>query len=222
MKNRLTSKTVAHVLNGHWSWPIMRALSASSEWLSVPWPRCLFPYVLSAALAFLTSAVAQAPDPQTARPPSLWYHNGSTMYLVVNGSARQFHYENPRPGMLEVGARRGSLLFTGVSAHDNYEGTAYIFRGPCGQFPYQVSGPILDDGSRVLLQGQAPRVNERCQIIGYKADKLEFTLVASPPQSMPTTDSRQTAPSAPDQTQSQTQMQSQDIGRAVVDEEAAH
>jgi hypothetical protein len=115
------------------------------------------------------------------RPPTLWYHNGSTVYLVVNGSTREFHYDKPRSAMIQAGAKHGTLLFTGVSASNAYEGTAYVFRGACGQFPYHVSGPILDDGRRVTLQGQAPRVNEHCQIVGYINDHLEFTLLPSGP-----------------------------------------
>jgi hypothetical protein len=58
-----------------------------------------------------TSANAQT---QTTSPePAIWDHNGSVMYLVENGSSREFHYQKPRPGMLEAGARPGSLLFRG-------------------------------------------------------------------------------------------------------------
>ena len=47
---------------------------------------------------------------QTASPePTVWDHNGSVMYLVANGQSREFHYQKPRAGMLEVGARSGSL-----------------------------------------------------------------------------------------------------------------
>src|SRR5580692_4379798 len=54
-----------------------------------------------------TSAHAQT---QTASPdPTIWDHNGSVMYLVENGSSREFRYQKPRPGMLEAGARPGSL-----------------------------------------------------------------------------------------------------------------
>ena len=36
---------------------------------------------------------------------SLWDHNGSTVYLVANGTTREFHYDEPRLGMLQAGAR---------------------------------------------------------------------------------------------------------------------
>jgi hypothetical protein len=47
--------------------------------------------------------------------PTLWEHNGSVLYLVANDSWREFHYKDPRLGLLEAGARPGSLLFRGHS-----------------------------------------------------------------------------------------------------------
>jgi hypothetical protein len=80
---------------------------------------------------------------QTASPdPANWDHNGSVMYLVKNGSSREFHYQKPRPGMLEAGARPGSLLFRGQFDNGQYFGTAYIFNPHCGQIPFQVKGPV--------------------------------------------------------------------------------
>jgi hypothetical protein len=37
--------------------------------------------------------------------PSLWDHNDSTVYLMADGATREFHYKEPRPGMLEAGVR---------------------------------------------------------------------------------------------------------------------
>jgi len=68
-------------------------------------------------------------------------------------------------------------LFKGKSIDGRYAGTAYIFNGSCGQIPYEVSGPILDNYERVVLQGNAPRVGSNCRIQGYIADTLEFTLL---------------------------------------------
>jgi len=118
-----------------------------------------------------TSAHAQT---QTEPPEStIWDHNGSLMYLVVNGSSREFYYQKPRPGMLDAGARPGSVLFRGEVNNGQYLGTAYIFNSHCGPIPFEVRGPILDD-QRIVLTGQAPRVGQNCQTYGSYTSNLEF------------------------------------------------
>ncbi|MFY9900329.1 MAG: hypothetical protein WAK67_21415 [Xanthobacteraceae bacterium] len=120
-----------------------------------------------------TSAHAQT---QTAPPEStIWDHNGSVMYLVVNGSSREFYYQKPRPGMLDAGARPGSVLFRGEVNNGQYLGTAYIFNPHCAPIPFEVKGPILDD-QRIMLTGRAPRVGRNCQTYGAYTSNLEFRL----------------------------------------------
>jgi hypothetical protein len=128
--------------------------------------------ILVLVLSFTMMVAAR---PSTASASTLWYHNGSTVYLVADGSARAFYYAIPRPGMREYGARPGSVLFEGHSTEGHYIGIAYIFRGDCGQFPYQVSGSILDNYRTVVLYGLAPRVDADCHIRRYFEDRLEFT-----------------------------------------------
>jgi hypothetical protein len=119
-----------------------------------------------------TSAHAQT---QTASPePTTWDHNGSVMYLLENGSSREFHYQKPRPGMLEAGARPGSLLFHGQVDNGQYAGTAYIFNPRCGAISFQVKGPVLDNDERIMLTGQAPQVGRNCRTNGSYTDNLEF------------------------------------------------
>jgi hypothetical protein len=118
---------------------------------------------------------AQA-ETQTVSPkPTFWDHNGSIMYLIANGSAREFYYQKPRAGMLEVGARSGSLLFRGEIDNGQYSGTAYIFNPHCGPIPFQVKGPALDSEERIMLTGQAPRVGRNCQANESYTSNLEFT-----------------------------------------------
>ena len=119
-----------------------------------------------------TSANAQT---QTTSPePSTWDHNGSVMYLVESGSSREFHYQKPRPGMLEAGARPGSLLFRGQVDNGQYSGTAYIFNPHCGAIPFQVKGPALDNDERIMLTGQMPQVGRNCRTYGSYTGNLEF------------------------------------------------
>jgi hypothetical protein len=139
-------------------------------------------FVLAATL-FSTAAFVSGTTATSAR--SLWNHNGSIVYLIANGSLREFYYEEPRLGVSEAGARPGSLLFRGRSINGGYVGTAYIFNRRCGQFPYEVSGPILDNYERVVVQGNAPRIGSACRIWGYVNDTLEFTLLNSEATSSP-------------------------------------
>ena len=93
--------------------------------------------------------------------------------LVTNGSSREFRYQKPRQGMLEAGARPGSVLFRGEVNNGQYLGTAYIFNSHCGPIPFEVKGPILDD-QRIVLTGQVPRVGQNCQTYGSYTSNLEF------------------------------------------------
>ena len=122
-----------------------------------------------------TSPHAQS---QTASPePTIWDQNGSVMYLVTNGASREFHYQKPRPGMLEAGAQPGTLLFRGQIDNGQFSGTAYLFNARCGKVPFQVKGPILDNDERVVLTGEAPRIGRSCRTYGYFTSNLEFRLL---------------------------------------------
>jgi hypothetical protein len=105
--------------------------------------------------------------------PTIWDHNGSVMYLVAKGSAREFYYQKPRAGMLDAGVRPGSLLFRGQVNSGQYLGTAYIFNFHCGPIPFEVKGPVLDD-EHIVLTGQAPRVGRECRATGFHSSSLEF------------------------------------------------
>ena len=145
-------------------------------------------FYLIPLLFLCTSAFGQLPNgTATTAEPTFWDHNGSVMYLVANGSSREFYYQKPRSGMLEAGAYPDSLLFRGQIDNGQFFGTAYLFNAHCGQVPFEVKGPILDNGGRVVLTGQAPRVGRNCQASGYYTSTLEFRLlktteVAQPPQ----------------------------------------
>jgi hypothetical protein len=145
-------------------------------------------FYLILQLLMSTSAFAQSTTPAaTAAERTFWDHNGSVVYLVANGSSREFYYQRPRLGMLEAGAHPDSLLFSGQINNGQFSGTAYVFNAQCGQVPFEVKGPILENGGRVALTGQAPRVGRNCQASGYYTSTLEFRLLKStevvqPPQ----------------------------------------
>ena len=129
-----------------------------------------------ALLALSTSALAQSKGPSTRPESTLWDHNGSVVYLLALGAAREFHYKEPQAGMVQAGARPGALLFRGTVANGQFAGTAFIFDRRCGQLPYSVSGPILDHDERVVLTGEAPLVGAKCRVQGHFTEVLEFRL----------------------------------------------
>jgi hypothetical protein len=100
-----------------------------------------------AAIALVSTGAVAAQTKTASAEPTIWDHNGSVVYLVANGQSREFHYQKPRAGMLDVGARPGSLLFRGEIDNGQYSGTAYIFSPHCGPIPFQVKGPICDKPS---------------------------------------------------------------------------
>jgi hypothetical protein len=134
------------------------------------------PVPVTAPAAQRPSHASIAPNPAASSPRrSLWEHNGSVMYLQANGAERKFFYDQPRDFMLRAGARNGTLLFDGRKQDKSYVGTARIFAGECGAFPYSVSGPISEDQRTVVMSGQAPRIDpSSCRIIGYRDDRLVF------------------------------------------------
>src|SRR5262249_50694745 len=66
----------------------------------------------------------------------------------------------PRPGMLEAGAHPDDVLFKGEVNDGQFSGIAYIFNAQCGQVPFHVKGPVLDNGGRIVLTGLADFVAE--------------------------------------------------------------
>jgi len=147
---------------------------AGTRFAVAPTPVSVAPMMVTIWLQAISCAGAQAQS-QTAPPErTVWDHNGSLMYLLANGSSREFYYQKPRPGMLDAGARPGSLLFRGQLNNEQYSGTAYIFNPRCGPIPFEVNGSILDDDQRIVLTGQAPRVGRDCRANGSYTSNLEF------------------------------------------------
>jgi hypothetical protein len=106
-----------------------------------------------------------------------WDHNGSRMALHSAGSARRFLYVKPRPGMVRAGAKPGDAVFEGEREGQIYRGTAFIFSPRCGRLPYAVTGSVAAGERRVVLEGRAPRLDDRCRVVGQRADTLVFDLL---------------------------------------------
>jgi hypothetical protein len=121
------------------------------------------------------SAAAPAPAPG-APQRSYWAHNGSTLYLVVNGSSRELYYDKPTPVMSAAGAQPGALLFRGRYASGSYSGTAYVFNQRCGPLPYQVAGPVTNNFEKITVQGSRPVADANCRIAREVSDTLVFDL----------------------------------------------
>lgn len=138
------------------------------------------------------SGYAQTPAASPQR--TIWSHNGSVMYLVANGSSREFYYEKPLPEMLKAGARPGSLLFRGEVNNGQYSGTAYIFNPRCGQMAFRVRGAILDNDERIVLMGQAPRLGRNCKAYAVHTGTLEFRLLKSASTETQSSDNQETKP----------------------------
>jgi hypothetical protein len=136
-----------------------------------------FAFLCAIPLYLGMSVSAQPQDVPPTSPRTLWDHNGSVMYLIANESSREFYYQKPRPGMLEAGAHPDSLLFKGQIDDGQMLGTAYIFNAQCGPVPFEVKGPILDNGGRIVLTGQVPRIGRNCQANGNYTSTLEFRLL---------------------------------------------
>lgn len=108
---------------------------------------------------------------------ALWMHNGSLMRLDANGKARTFSYENPRAGMRKAGAKPGDVVFEGERDGERYYGTAYIYSKACGRHGYAVDGRVLAGDRGVVLEGEAPRFDDRCNITSTRRDVLRFDYV---------------------------------------------
>ncbi|MBX9830080.1 MAG: hypothetical protein K2Y27_34435 [Xanthobacteraceae bacterium] len=119
---------------------------------------------------------AQAPAAQGAGR-EYWSFNGSTLKMVADGSLRKFFYVQPDPEAEAVGAQRGDLFLEGKVTDQRFVGTVYGFEGRCGRIPYRVDGAIRDNSRRLDLQGQKPRVDGTCTVVGTVLDALTFRSV---------------------------------------------
>jgi hypothetical protein len=77
------------------------------------------------------------------------------MYMTEDGTRRQIYYDDPRPGLKEVGVKQGTLLFDGVVDGIALSGTAFVFAKGCDPLSFAVTGELTPDGKRITLNGKA-------------------------------------------------------------------
>jgi hypothetical protein len=122
-------------------------------------------------------AAIQANAIGSRMPSGYWSFNGSTLNMVAEGNLRKFFYAQLDPEAEAAGAQRGDLFLEGKVSDQRIVGTVYGHEGRCGRIPYRVDGTIRDSNRRLELQGQKPRVDGTCTVVGTVLDALTFKSV---------------------------------------------
>jgi hypothetical protein len=152
------------------AWPALRGTASSGQ-----------RFITASVIPFLLLVVFCG-SPGLSQPTSIWNHNGSLMSLELAGNQVRVVYVQPRPGMIDAGARAGSQLFDGHLQGNHLIGFARIFVWQCGQFPYQVDGEVANNGTYITLKGDAPLVERAtCVLKGSTPDVLNFDLKSGAP-----------------------------------------
>ena len=149
--------------------------------------RALDMSVITIELAHSVQAQADTPAaPAPAEPPvepseltqqskkSFWAHNRSIMYMLEDGTRRHIYYDDPRPGLKEVGVEQGTLLFDGAVNGTALSGTAYVFAKDCHPLAFSAKGKLTREGKLITLSGKAPGIGTKCSIAGSKQETLIF------------------------------------------------
>ena len=105
---------------------------------------------------------------------SFWAHNRSIMYMLEDGTRRHIYYDDPRPGLKEVGVEQGTLLFDGAVNGTTLSGTAYVFAKDCHPLAFLAKGKLTREGKLITLKGKAPRIGTKCSIAGSEQETLNF------------------------------------------------
>jgi hypothetical protein len=133
--------------------------------------RKLFLGVVASA-AMLTSAGAAV----GAEDEMMFMHNGSLMRMVTlpYGRGIEIRYEEPRPGLQDVGVRQGTLLFRGSWRGNTLVGQALVFPNGCRSVPYEVKGYVGRYGE-IVLEGMAPVVQPySCVFVGWERNRNSY------------------------------------------------
>jgi len=94
--------------------------------------------------------------------------------MLEDGTRRHIYYDDPRPGLKEVGVEQGTLLFDGAVNGTTLSGTAYVFAKDCHPLAFLAKGKLTREGKLITLKGKAPRIGTKCSIAGSKQETLIF------------------------------------------------
>jgi|SRR5665811_156182 len=153
--------------------------------------------VLLLVAASLALGLVASPVEASNCATDAYDHNGSLMEMqVCDGGGMSISYTRPRRGLIGVGVTSGTLLFEGVEqAGGAISGQARRFDKTCGPVLYPVTGH--NHGGSIILRGNAPKVDGNCRVVGYRDDKLLFTLQGAVPPPPPAGGPAVVAPSCP-------------------------
>jgi hypothetical protein len=117
-----------------------------------------------------------------ARPGSYWMQGGSIMRLIAMKTERKFVLYKASEDLKKIrSAVEGAVQFEGKISAAGYSGTAYVFTEKCGLLPYAATGTIENGQERVVLTGNAPRVDAKCHRVGTEPVTLTFDFMKTPP-----------------------------------------
>lgn len=147
----------------------------------------------AAAGAGKTTAPA-APSPIAATPPAAaakiaaaskcttgnYTHDSSLVEAKSCKGKLTIKYAQPRQELVQRGARKGSMMFTGTEqAGGAISGHALTFDSRCKSVAFAVTGSR--QGGSIILQGNVPVREGSCQISRHEAYKMVFSPQASKP-----------------------------------------
>jgi hypothetical protein len=128
--------------------------------------------------ALAVSAVALSNGAAEARTES-WLHNGARLSWISILEWRQVIKYVPasEPARAHRDPAGGAVLFSGWRYGKRLYGRARTYRDGCSTpFSYRVRGLISNDGTRAVLQGMSPVV-EDCRVVDWRPFGRDATLV---------------------------------------------
>jgi hypothetical protein len=121
-------------------------------------------------------------EKEASSPPgSYWRQGGSIMSLIASKTDRKFIVFRPSQALSKLKVASGTIQFEGHISASGYSGTAFLFSENCKPFPYPVTGQIENGQERVILSGEAPLLNKKCQQTGKRSITLTFDYMKTPP-----------------------------------------